>query len=119
MTTKHSGCQTAKKSAFVRLVPNTNKWVYAQQVVFQLSPSTQLQRAIWPKLIIVLRIVVALIATAFLDLFNSYAIAVNEKLGTDELNALLAISDPDVVLQNRAIHRTRDDMLCEYRARLD
>ena len=71
-------------------------------------------------MIIVLRIViVALVAAAFLDLFNSYAIAVNEKLGTDELNAPPAISDPEVVLQNRAIHRTRDNILCEYRARLD
>jgi hypothetical protein len=55
---------------------------------------------------------------SFLDLFNCYAIAVNEKLGTEELGTPPTTSDSDVGLQDRAIRRARDDMLSECRTRL-
>ena len=55
---------------------------------------------------------------SFLDLFNFYTKAVNEKLGTDELEPPPTTSDADVALQDRAIRRARDDMLSECRVRL-
>ena len=55
---------------------------------------------------------------SFLDLFNSYAIAVNEKLGAEELGTPPTTSDSDVGLQDRTIRRARDNMLSECRMRL-
>ncbi|MDA0768825.1 MAG: hypothetical protein BZY79_06650 [SAR202 cluster bacterium Casp-Chloro-G4] len=54
---------------------------------------------------------------SFLDLINTYAAAVDKKLGVDGAAEPPIFTETDVIVLDRAIRRSRDDMLSECRAR--